>query len=85
MVQSHSSDQEAGDACLLSVLAHLWGPPWGPTAAAKQPASSGSNSKAWTAHIRLSCCEEYDMMYSWHGKCYLKKHRFKLVSFFCAN
>lgn len=41
MLQSHSSDQGPGDACLLSVLAHPRGQPWGPAAAAKQPASSG--------------------------------------------
>lgn len=77
MIQSHSSNQGARDACLLSAMAH----PWGPVAAAKQPASSGSNSKTWIVHIRLSCYEEYYMMYSWHGNFYLKK-QFQISLFF---
>lgn len=53
-MQSRSSDQGDRDACLLSVLAC----PGGPKAAAKQPPSSGSNTKTQIVHIRLSCCEE---------------------------
>lgn len=72
VMQSRSSDQGDRDACLLSLLAH----PGGPKAAAKQPPSAGSNTKTQIAHIRLSCCEEYGMRYSWHSKFYLKKHSF---------